>query len=69
MEQEPEEFYEAVRRAYRDLARREPNRIVLIDAKAPPDSVAEPRAFAGTRALRCFDCVGSWRSGTRYPPL
>ena len=41
MEQEPEEFYEAVRRAYRELARREPNRVVLIDAREAPDSVAE----------------------------
>src|SRR5947208_6916617 len=30
MEQEPDEFYERVRQAYRDLAAREPNRIVLI---------------------------------------
>src|SRR5258708_11061683 len=35
----------------------------------PPDSVAEARASEGTLALGCFDCVGSWRSGTRYPPL
>ena len=41
MEQEPEEFYEAVRRAYRELARREPNRIVLVDAKGAADSVAD----------------------------
>jgi dTMP kinase len=31
MEQEPEEFYERVREAYRELAAREPNRAVLID--------------------------------------
>ena len=31
MEQEPAEFYEAVRQAYRDLAAHEPNRVVLID--------------------------------------
>ena len=31
MEQEPEEFYERVREAYRELAAREPNRVVLID--------------------------------------
>jgi len=30
MEQEPEEFYERVREAYRELAAREPNRIVLV---------------------------------------
>src|SRR3989440_2556623 len=31
MEQEPAEFYEAVRQAYRDLAAQESNRVVLID--------------------------------------
>src|SRR6267378_4822076 len=31
MEQQPTEFYERVRRGYRDLATRGPNRIVLID--------------------------------------
>ncbi len=31
MEQEPADFYERVRRGYRDLAAREPNRVVLID--------------------------------------
>src|SRR5262245_39236946 len=31
MEQQPAEFYERVREAYRDLAAREPNRVVLID--------------------------------------
>jgi dTMP kinase len=31
MEQEPEEFYERVREAYRELAASEPNRVVLID--------------------------------------
>jgi dTMP kinase len=31
MEQQPAEFYERVRQAYRELAAREPNRILLID--------------------------------------
>ena len=31
MEQQPAEFYERVREAYRDLAKRESNRVVLID--------------------------------------
>jgi len=31
MEQESEEFYERVRQAYRDLAKREPRRVVLIN--------------------------------------
>jgi len=33
-EREPDEFYERVRQAYRDLAARESNRIVLIDGVA-----------------------------------
>jgi dTMP kinase len=39
MEQEPAEFYERVRKAYRDLAAREPNRVVLIDASRGVDEV------------------------------
>jgi dTMP kinase len=39
MEQEPDEFYERVRQAYRDLAAREPNRIVLINGARDADSV------------------------------
>jgi dTMP kinase len=39
MEQQPAEFYERVRQAYRELAAREPDRIVLIDGAQPPDKV------------------------------
>jgi dTMP kinase len=39
MEQEPADFYERVRRGYRDLAEREPNRVVLIDGSADPDEI------------------------------
>ncbi len=39
MEQEPEEFYEQVRQAYRELAAREPNRVVLIDGSRKPDEI------------------------------
>ena len=39
MEQEPAEFYERVRRGYRDLATREPNRIVLIDGSPNADGI------------------------------
>jgi dTMP kinase len=39
MEQEPIEFYERVCEAYRDLARREPTRIVLIDGTQTPDEI------------------------------
>jgi dTMP kinase len=39
MEQEPAEFYEQVRQAYRQLAAREPKRIVLIDGSQPVDKI------------------------------
>jgi dTMP kinase len=39
MEQEPAEFYDRVRKAYRDLAAHEPNRIVLIDGSRDKDII------------------------------
>jgi len=39
MEQEPAEFYEEIREAYRQLAKREPNRVVLIDGSQPVDKI------------------------------
>jgi dTMP kinase len=39
MEQQPTEFYERVRRGYRDLAMRGPNRIVLIDGSHNADEI------------------------------
>jgi dTMP kinase len=39
MEQQPNEFYEAVRAAYRELAQREPKRVVLIDGAADADKI------------------------------
>jgi dTMP kinase len=39
MEQEPEEFYERVRQAYRDLAAHEPKRILLINGARKPDGI------------------------------
>jgi dTMP kinase len=39
MEQEPAEFYDRVRKAYRDLAAHEPNRIVLIDGSRDKDLI------------------------------
>jgi dTMP kinase len=39
MEQQPVEFYERVREAYRELAEREPDRIVLIDGAQAPDEI------------------------------
>jgi dTMP kinase len=39
MEEEPLEFYERVCEGYRDLARREPERIRLVDGSRSPDEV------------------------------
>jgi dTMP kinase len=39
MEQEPAEFYERVRQAYRELAKRDPNRIVLIDGTKSAEQI------------------------------
>ncbi len=39
MEQEPADFYERVRQGYRDLAGREPSRIVLIDGSRNADDI------------------------------
>jgi dTMP kinase len=39
MEEEPLEFYERVCEAYRDLAKREPNRFLLIDGSHSPDEI------------------------------
>lgn len=41
MEQESTEFYEQIREAYRELAVREPNRIVLIDGSRPEDNIED----------------------------
>lgn len=40
MEQEPVEFYEQVRQGYRDLARRQPDRVLLIDGAQTSDKIA-----------------------------
>ena len=39
MEQQPAEFYERVRTAYRELAKRDSKRIVLIDGSGSPENV------------------------------
>ena len=39
MEQEPADFYERVRQAYRELAKREPKRVVLIDGTKPIEQI------------------------------
>jgi dTMP kinase len=39
MEQEPLDFYERVCEAYRELARREPDRICLLDGSRSPDEI------------------------------
>ena len=39
MEQQPAEFYERVRQAYRELVKREPDRVVLIDGSRNADEI------------------------------
>jgi dTMP kinase len=39
MEQQPAEFYEHVRQAYRELAAREPSRVVLLDGSRDADEI------------------------------
>lgn len=39
MEQEPAEFYECVREAYREVAAREPNRVVLVNGARNADEI------------------------------
>ena len=39
MEQQPAEFYERVREGYRELAKQEPNRIVLVDGVRDADDI------------------------------
>ena len=39
MEQQPAEFYERVRAAYRELAAREPKRVVSVDGSQPVDKI------------------------------
>jgi dTMP kinase len=41
MEEEPADFHERVRKGYRDLAGRDPNRIALIDGTRDPDAVED----------------------------
>ncbi len=41
MEQQPAEFYEQVRQAYRELATREPQRVILVDGAQPADKIED----------------------------
>ena len=41
MEQEPTEFYEAVRNAYKKLAQAEPDRVILIDGSHSVEKIEE----------------------------
>jgi dTMP kinase len=65
MEQESTKFYKQVREAYRDLAAREPNRIVLIDGSRPEENIEDEiweiisRRFPALRQ--------NWQSAIRDP--
>ena len=65
MEQEPEEFYERVREAYRELAAREPNRVVLIDGSRGEDEIENA---IGTILASRFPALGANpQSAIRHP--
>ncbi len=57
MEQEPIEFYERVCEAYRDLARREPTRIRLIDGSQTPDEIETQIWNVLRESLSTFELV------------
>ena len=48
-EQESRAFFEQVRNAYLEIARREPGRVVLVDARRPLEAV-HPEIVAAVRA-------------------
>ena len=58
MEQEPNEFYEQVCEAYRDLARLEPNRFLLIDGTQSPDEIENRIWDAVSRRFPIFAIAG-----------
>ena len=41
MEEEPIEFYERVCEGYRELAKREPDRFILLDGAQSPDAIEQ----------------------------
>ena len=54
MEQEPVDFYQRVCEAYRELARREPARVVLIDGLQSPEEIESQIWNALTHRLSAF---------------
>jgi dTMP kinase len=54
MEQEPVEFYERVCQGYRELAKREPDRFIVIDGAQSPDAIENEIWDALTSRLSTF---------------
>jgi dTMP kinase len=54
MEQEPVEFYERVCRGYRELAKREPDRFIVIDGRQSPNAIEIEIWDALTSRLSAF---------------
>jgi dTMP kinase len=65
MEQEPDEFYERVCAGYRELAKREPDRVVLMDGSQSPDEIESQIWDALTNHLPAFAAVE--KSAIRNP--
>ena len=65
MEQEPAEFYERVRQAYRQLAADEPNRVILINGLRSEDEIEDE--IWSVLAVRFSDLSANLKSAARNP--
>jgi len=65
MEQEPDEFYERVCAGYRELAGREPDRIILLDGAQSPDEIESQIWDTLTNRLPTFAAID--KSAIRSP--
>jgi dTMP kinase len=66
MEQQPAEFYEAVRQGYRELAKKENNRVMLLDGTKPADQIEKEIWQLITRRFSAVtDIANRPRSGPR----
>jgi len=65
MEQEPDEFYERVCAGYRELAGREPDRIILLDGAQSPDEIESQIWDTLTYRLPAFAAID--KSAIRSP--
>jgi dTMP kinase len=67
MEQEPAEFYQRVREAYRDLARRESQRIVMIDGSRAPERIEAEIWAAVIKRFPAFEAANIKNQTAKVP--